>query len=321
MQAAVNAVATGGSVVVCGGTYTESVSITRKVNRVGQNGATINGTGQQYAIGVGASYSSISGVTVENANSTADGAPDDGILTAAFTAHGPVAADHVSISGVSALNNNGSGIDINSTQGSTVTNSIANGNGVGINVADDLGRTTSGNTISNNTTDLNHGGCGIALADHTGAGVTGNVVSGNRSDDNGLSTPTAPDASADSGVILASPIPGGIVTNNTITGNSFNGNGHGGVVIHAHAPSNFAGNVITANRIKTNNVRTDSHDTQTTGIYIGTVSPLTITISDNTSVRTTTASSPPARRPSPAAATPSTSLPRPVTSPRTDRSA
>jgi hypothetical protein len=43
-------------------------------------------------------------------------------------------------------------------------------------------------------------------------------------------------------VILASPIPGGIVKGNLISGNEFHGNGHGGVVMHAHAPgSDFSG--------------------------------------------------------------------------------
>ena len=41
------------------------------------------------------------------------------------------------------------------------------------------------------------------------------------------------------------------------------------------------GNVISANRVKVNNVRTDSHDEKFTGIYIGSASPLTITMKDN----------------------------------------
>ena len=104
----------------------------------------------------------------------------------------------------------------------------------------------------------------------------------NVANNNGPSTPTAPDASAGSGVILAAPIPNAIVTGNLITQNKFSGNGHAGVVIHAHAPSDdFSGTVISKNLIGTNNVRTDENDLQTTGIYLGSASPQTITVRGN----------------------------------------
>jgi hypothetical protein len=100
--------------------------------------------------------------------------------------------------------------------------------------------------------------------------------------DNGLSTPTAPEASAGSGVILASPVPGGVVTGNTITLNRLAGNGHAGVVVHAHAPgANFSGNSISYNWIGTNNVRTDENDLQTTGIYLGSFSAQTFRVTGN----------------------------------------
>src|SRR5206468_1452785 len=83
---------------------------------------------------------------------------------------------------------------------------------VGVNVADDLGAPATHNKIAFNVANKNFGGCGIALADHSGAGVTDNLVAFNMANDNGLSTPTAPNASAGSGVILASPVLNGIVT-------------------------------------------------------------------------------------------------------------
>ena len=111
--------------------------------------------------------------------------------------------------------------------------------------------------------------------------MTDNVISFNVSNDNGLSTATAPDASAGSGMILASPIPGGIVRNNLVSYNSFNGNGHGGVVVHSHVPNipgsppnDFSGNVVMRNQIGTNNLRTDTSDLNSTGIYLGSASPL-----------------------------------------------
>jgi hypothetical protein len=117
------------------------------------------------------------------------------------------------------------------------------------------------NWISRNVANKNFGGCGIALADHSGAGVSDNVIDHNVANDNGLSTPTAPDASAGSGVILASPTQNGIVKGNLITHNKFSGNGHAGVVVHAHAPgADFSGNVISF----TCSGRTTSAPTRTT---------------------------------------------------------
>lgn len=282
IQKAIAAAVRGGTVVVCKGTYRTSVTIDRQVNLSGRHGAVIDATGQPYGIGVGASWVTVTGMTVKNAGPLSDESPADGIVTAGFTASGPVTGNHVRIIGNVVKGNLGSGIDLNSTSYSQAIGNIANGNGVGINVADDLGPASTHNTIKFNITNENFGGCGIALADHTGAGVTNNVISFNVGNDNGLSTPTAPDASAGSGVILASPVPGGIVRSNTISYNSFNGNGHGGVVVHAHAPgSDFSGNVIYRNQIGTNNLRTDTSDLKTTGIYLGSADPLNIKVWGN----------------------------------------
>jgi hypothetical protein len=52
--------------------------------------------------------------------------------------------------------------------------------------------------------------------------------------------------------------------------------------LHAHAPNlNFSGNLVAFNQIGTNNVRTDFADLKTTGIYLGDVSRLKITIVGN----------------------------------------
>jgi hypothetical protein len=206
----------------------------------------------------------------------------DGIVTMALGANGPVAANHVNILYNEVTGNLGSGIDINSSSHSSALFNEAHDNGVGINLADDIMLPANHNTVAFNVTDQNFGGCGIALADHTGAGVNFNTIEFNTSDNNGLATATAPDASAGSGVILASPIPGGIVKGNSITFNEFHGNGHGGVVIHAHAPgTDFSRNSITYNHIGTNNVRTDENDLETTGVYLGSAGPLKIRVAGN----------------------------------------
>lgn len=288
IQDAVDAATAGGTVVVCPGTYHESVTVDRSLVLSGMRGSVIDATGFGYGVGVAASWTTVRGLTVVNASGSDPSLPYDGIITAGFTATGPAPADHVVIEHNTVHGNQGSGIDLNSTSHSIARHNVATENGVGINVSDDLGAPAVGNVIDHNTTNRNFGGCGIALADHTGAGVIGNVVTHNVSDDNGLSTPTAPDASAGSGVILASPIPGGVVRDNLVRHNEFHGNGHGGVVVHSHVPhvpgvpdSDFSGNRIVDNRIGTNNLRTDESDTQTTGIYLGSATPLHITVKGN----------------------------------------
>jgi parallel beta-helix repeat protein len=282
IQDAIEAAPLKGTVVVCKGTYPGGVNLDRRVNLVGKPGATIDATGDAYGIGVSASSVTVAGLKVENANLS--GQIDDGIVTIGFGTDGSPtgAADHVKIVGNVVTGNLGSGIDLNSTSHSVALGNKANANGVGVNVADDLGVPASHNLVALNVANKNFGGCGIALASHSGAGVTDNAVLKNVADDNGLSTPTAPDASAGSGVILASPTPNAVVTGNLISRNKFSGNGHAGVVVHAHAPGqDFSGNVISKNLIGTNNVRTDENDTQTTGIYLGSLAPQTITVSGN----------------------------------------
>ncbi|HEY7017393.1 MAG TPA: hypothetical protein VH297_02910 [Gaiellaceae bacterium] len=283
IQDAIEAVPLDGTVVVCRGTYPGLVTVDRRVTLSGKHGATIDATGMAYGVGVSASYATVTGLTVENASplDPDNGQLADGIVTIGLGPNGPVTADHVTITRNVVKGNLGSGIDLNSTSYSIASNNIANGNGVGVNIADDLGLRTAHNVVVHNVTNRNFGGCGIALADHTGAGVVDNLIALNVSNNNGLSTPTAPDASAGSGVIIASPIPGGVMTGNTITLNRLRGNGHAGVVVHAHAPGDFSGNVISYNWIGRNNVRTDQNDPRTTGIYLGSFSPQTFTVTGN----------------------------------------
>ena len=78
------------------------------------------------------------------------------------------------------------------------------------------------------------------------------------------------------------PAPAGGVYDNQVLGNQFSGNGHAGVALHAHAPgTNFSGNVIAGNLIGRNNLRTDTDDLKTTGVYLADASPLTITVIGN----------------------------------------
>jgi hypothetical protein len=88
-------------------------------------------------------------------------------------------------------------------------------------------------------------------------------------------------------VVLATGLPGGAVYDNLVEGNWISGNGMSGVSVHSHVRGQFLnGNVITGNMIGVNNLVGDSDfaphvDKQTTGVLVGTVAPLSITVSDN----------------------------------------
>jgi nitrous oxidase accessory protein NosD len=64
VQAAVDAVPAQGTVVVCAGTYDESVTVTKSLRLAGRPGATIDAAGQSYGVGVAAPYVTVSGLTV-----------------------------------------------------------------------------------------------------------------------------------------------------------------------------------------------------------------------------------------------------------------
>lgn len=285
IQKAVGAVAKNGTVYVCAGTYKESVTISKSLHLAGKAKSIIDATGQPYGVGVAAPNTTVSGLTVEHASSQGGNAPGDGIITAGFGANGPVAADHVTIVGNLLQNNEGAGVDLNSTSYSVARQNFSVNNAIGVNVADDLGKTSSHNVISGNVANNNPGGCGVVLAEHSGAGIHDNLVDGNRAKGNGLGSPTAPNASSGSGIILAGgpPGPNSGVYNNTVQNNFFVGNGHAGVAFHVHVSGlNFSGNKVLNNMIGTNNTHNDYADSHPTGVYIGDVDPLTVTVSGNT---------------------------------------
>jgi hypothetical protein len=113
VQAAVDAVPARGTVVVCAGTYTESVTVGKSLTLSGRPGATIDATGQSYGVGVAASYVTVRGLTVENAS--VGGTLADGIVTAGLVDGTMTPAEHVIIAGDVTKDNAGSGIDLNST--------------------------------------------------------------------------------------------------------------------------------------------------------------------------------------------------------------
>jgi nitrous oxidase accessory protein NosD len=279
VQDGVDAVDPGGTVVVCRGTYHESVTIPKLLVLRGERGAVLDATGRGYGIGIGADGDTVAGMTVTGAEvigAPPTGLPGDGIVSAALNGGPPVIADHVRLIGNVTRGNGGAGIDLNSTDGSLAWHNRSYGNGmVGINVADDLGRPASNNKIIGNWSTDNVHGCGIALADHTGAGVIDYAVLGNVTDRNGT-------ASGGAGVLLASPVPGAVLRGNLIAGNRASGNGHAGFELHAHQTGDdISGNRVVGNVFGRNNLLGDADDPATTGVYLGSQSPLTITVSGN----------------------------------------
>lgn len=283
VQGGVDAVARGGTVVVCPDTYAGSVSITRTLTLRGLPGAVIDATGHDYGIGIGADHVTVTGMTVRNASGVEHptGTPEpsghgDGIITAVDG--GQAVGDHARIIGDVTTGNAGAGIDVDSSRGTVVEFDRSSGNGaVGINVVDDFGPAAAGDLVIGNVTSDNPNGCGIALASHGGAGVTGVRVEGNRSDRNGT-------ARGGAGILLASAVPGAVLQDNLIAGNEASGNGHSGFQLHAHAPGDhLAGNRVLGNWFGRNNVIGDAGDPGTTGVFLGTSagSPLTITVSGN----------------------------------------
>jgi len=295
ISAGLAAVAIGGTVYVCPGTYTEDVVVTKSVTLLGV-GATVapsasdtsplSGIVGNNAFTVLSDFVTIRGFTVE-------GATGDGIL---------VIGDHALIDAVTALGNGNDGINVDGSSYSTVQNSTVSDNAGGIELANDpatfppgavaaLGvhgssLTASYDTVSGNQVVGNPHACGILLVDHAGVsdalGIHDNLVTGNVVVNNALSGFGA-------GILLASSVPGGAVWNNTVTDNTVSGNGLSGVTVHAHlSGQNLNGNVITQNVIGTNNVRggapyfLEPSDPQTTGIFIGSNSPILITVTGNT---------------------------------------
>ncbi|MFC4033960.1 nitrous oxide reductase family maturation protein NosD [Streptomyces polygonati] len=299
---AVAAVATGGTVVVEKGTYAEDVAVNKAVRIEGQRGATIDASNRINGLTITASQVTVSGLTVENATG-------EGILLqnvrhvtvvgndvhtndAGVRLKNPVANTYAFCQPQGAMANDcGENIHLVGSSDNVVAgNSVTDGSG-GILLTDETGP-TSHNTISGNTVADNHTACGIVLAGHsplaapggvpapTAAGVFANTVTGNSISGNGLQ------GGGGAGVQLATGLPGGAVYDNTVTLNAIDGNGHSGVTLHSHAPGQYLnGNRVVANRIGTNDLNGDVdfpvQDPQTTGIFIGTAAPVSITVRDN----------------------------------------
>jgi nitrous oxidase accessory protein NosD len=302
IASALGAVRTGGTVIVCGGTYDTQVTVSRQVTLEGREGATIDASGQINGVLVSASRTTIKGLTIENA-------VGEGVLI--------TGADHVTVTGDTVRHNDlggtptnpvsntyaecsasqgvpgdcGEGIHLMGSSYDTIAGDVSEGNSGGILISDETAPSAH-NVVRDNLVEDNVFDCGITVVAHSPKGAPGGVpdpsaggvfdndVAGNVIEGNGTQGEGA-------GVVLATGLPGGAVYDNTVEDNHISGNGMSGVTVHSHVPDQFLnGNVIRGNFIGTNNLNGDKDffpavDTQTTGVLVGTVSPLSITVTGN----------------------------------------
>ena len=184
------AVASGGTVIVCPGTYNQDAVVLKPLTLQGQGAAVIDATAKLNGVSVVASNVTVEDLAVENAIG-------DGILVAG---NGATIQDNTSDS------NGATGISFNgSSSSSAIDNTVQYNTAGGINLADDLGA-TSDITVQGNDASDNPGGCGIIMASHTGDGVYGNVVRDDVADGNGTNP-----ASSGSGILVATGASGGAV--------------------------------------------------------------------------------------------------------------
>ena len=317
---AVTAASAADIVVVCAGTYTEDVAVSKALTLSGQ-GATIDATGLDNGIKITASNVTVMGFTVENA--TGEGIlaqqpnPVTGPMIQGQQLYTGAPITHVVIKHNVVENNDqgglpanaatttyaeckpsgqvpgdcGEGIHLWSVANSQVLLNTVTGNAGGILLTDEFGP-TYGNLIAGNVVTDNAYDCGITLPGHNLAmdpqthkmmPSFGGVY------DNVVRNNVILDnglKGEGAGVLIAAPAPGTASYNNTIVGNTIMGNELAGVTMHSHAPGAFiGGNRVMNNLIGTNNVGgdPDAKVMATAGIVVwSAATPMQETISGNT---------------------------------------
>jgi parallel beta-helix repeat protein len=298
--AAVTAAPSGGTVIVCPGSYAESVTLpagkplSLRASVVHQ--AVVNASGFINGVLINSSHSTVQGLTVQ-------GAIGEGILAANVT-HVVIQGNAVQYNDLGAQGSAyppcapsgavpgdcGEGIHLSGVAFSRVSGNLITGNTGGILISDEFGPTHD-NLIADNDVENNLYDCGITIPGHnpsavfpsgtlnpTQGGVYHNAIVNNLVEGNGVLGEGA-------GILLAVASPGTAVYNNLVSGNDISGNGLSGVTLPSHAPAQYLdGNVITGNQIGTNNIDGDSDagDPSTTGILVySAVVPVSVVINRN----------------------------------------
>ncbi|MGC8627948.1 MAG: right-handed parallel beta-helix repeat-containing protein [Acidimicrobiales bacterium] len=307
IEAAIAAAAPGSTVVACPGTYHGGVVVTKPLTLLGVD-ATVDAAGSDNGITV-----PVPGVTVEGF--TVEGAIGEGVLVVGKPGHpvthvaiignvvkgndlgnptgGPISTSHYRECNASGKvpGDCGEGIHLMVVASSVVSGNLVEDNSGGILVTDEFGPSDH-NVIEYNVVRDNVLDCGITMPSHSttafvkghlvpaAGGVYDNVVEHNTVIGNGTKGQGA-------GVLLAVAAPGGADYDNTVADNTIEGNGQSGVTVHMHAPGQYLdGNVVEGNTIGVNDITGDFDfsppDRATTGVLVGAVGPLTITVKANT---------------------------------------
>jgi nitrous oxidase accessory protein NosD len=291
INAAITAASSGGTVVVCKGTYDTYVIVSKPLTLTGKSGAVIDAKGQPaLTVGTMKLSGSIGIGVLSTENVRVSGFK---VVNAGFDAILVALSSHVVVSRNVLEHNGDVGVDINGSSWSqAIHNTSEHNTGGGFLIADDFGP-NSHNEVSFNVASHNPGGCGVIVAGHSTFGVTDNLVAYNLLTNNG----TLKSSGGGAGVAIATEVPGETVADNTVTDNTISGNGNAGVTIHAHLPGqNLNGNRIIGNWIAANNTLGDAidlatsptskknvavPDTRTTGILVGSASQISVLISGN----------------------------------------
>jgi nitrous oxidase accessory protein NosD len=236
----VSAATSGGTVVVCGGTYDEDVTVSKALSLSGEGRPVIDATGQINGFLVKAAHVRITGFTVT-------GAIGEGILVDsvndATIEHNPDAAPD----GVPAPKT--AGVYDNLISGNTIAGNGTEGQGAGVVLATGLpGGAVYDNIVEHNTISGN-GISGVTVHSHVpgqflnGNVVTGNLITVNNLDGDNDFAPHVDDQTT--GVLVATVDPLTIeVTGNEIAGDHF-GIWTTGPVTVGHANDDFfAGDAV-----------------------------------------------------------------------------
>jgi hypothetical protein len=272
---AVGAAPSGGTVVVCHGTYHEDVLVQKPLRLIG-HAARIDASGLENAIHVVSSSVTIRGFWLVHANgegllvgvdTPADFGllPADPVLTNENIEHVHAVENDLGFNGTEQANCDygfdcGGGIHLNVVEHSLVGESVVNDNSDGILLTDDYGPNAH-NVVEDNVVDNNKTECGIVLPSHSSTavsyvtnsdgsltvtgrnpdqgGVYDNVVRGNVAVGNGTAPPPAEFGGvggSGSGIGIFGSGPGSAAYDNVIEDNYVAANGLAGVAIHAHHP-------------------------------------------------------------------------------------
>lgn len=202
----------------------------------------------------------------------------------------------------------GGGIHFNAVADSLITQNSSTGNADGILLTDDAGPNHD-NTVSHNVVENNVIECGITLPSHnshafnvaTGhlqpsmGGVFRNLIADNVANGNGTGGFRQNVAGSGAGIGIFAFGPGTGAYNNTVIGNTAEGNGLSGVTLHSHYPFTeyLNDNIIRNNWIGTNNLGGPGApgdpldfpatvmDPATTGILVWSSSRIHVTIAGN----------------------------------------